>query len=674
MSNRSVVPRPFGREVRQHRRRLGLRQPRVGVDALDPVLAVDHGLPGRGGRLLGRHGRQRSAARLLALGGFLLASLAPGLALSPVQAQEDEPVTFTVAYLNEVDSFNPFLGIEASSFEMWSLMYDSLTGYAMEDMQPTPALATEWDTSDDGLTWTFTIRDGVTWSDGEPLTAQDVLYTYERIRDGGPERATWGVYLKGVASVTAPDDTTIVLELEQPSALLPLLPIPIVPEHVWKDVSDDEMRSYGNEPSGGEPVVGSGPFRLVEGTAGGSTYRFEVNPDYWDGTPHLDEVIFRVFKSEDPAIQALITGEVDFVEGINALQVQSLEGRDGISAQMGDSPGFDEIAFNTGSIDVKTGEPLGDPNPAVLDQAFRWALNFGIDREQIIETAYQGAGIPGDTIIPPAYSGYRWEPPEEDAATYDPERAAQLLDEAGYAVGDDGFRTLPNGDPIGKLRLYARSDSQTSVDVMELFSEWLADLDIDSEVRSYESSKLTDIIYEGTFDAFEWGWYVEPDPSSMLSYMTCGERGNWSDSWYCDEEYDALFEQQRVEQDKAAREEQVQQMQEMLYYDAPYLVTAYSTVGEAWRSDRFACLRQQPDPGGVYLIQYGVYNYVHMRPASEADECSGEEGSTQLSDTQGGDGGVSTGVLVGGGAVLVALLAAGGVVAARRRGTVGERE
>jgi peptide/nickel transport system substrate-binding protein len=115
-------------------------------------------------------------------------------------------------------------------------------------------------------------------------------------------------------------------------------------------------------------------------------------------------------------------------------------------------------------------------------------------------------------------------------------------------------------------------------------------------------------------------------------------------------------------------------MQEILYYDAPYLVTAYSTVGEAWRSDRFACLRPQPDPGGVYLLQYGVYNYIHMRPASEADQCAGDEGTTQLSEETGSEGGVSTGVLVGGGVALLALLAVGGVVAARRRGTVGDRE
>ena len=630
-------------------------------------------LPGRRrAARVGRHGGQRTPRRALALLGLLLAALAPASLGAPAQSAEED-VTFTVAYLNEVDSFNPFLGIEASSFEMWGLMYDTVTNYAMEDMQPVPGLGTEWETSEDGLTWTFTIRDDVTWSDGQPLTASDVAYTFNRILDGGPERATWGAYLRGVTEVTAPDDTTLVLELKQPSAVLPLLPIPVIPEHVWSDVSEDEVKSYANEPSGGEPIVGSGPFRLVEGTAGGSTYRFEVNPDYWDGTPHLDQVVVRVFKSEDAAIQALIKGEVDFVEDINALQVESLQGRDGITATMGDSPGFDEIAFNTGSVDLETGEPIGDPNPAVLDPAFRFALGFAMDRERIIDVGYQGAGDPALTIIPPAYGDYHWEPPEEDAFTFDLERAAQLLDEAGYTVGDDGFRTLPGGEPMDTLRLYARSDSETSLDVMQLFQEWLAQIDIKAEVRSFESSKLTGIILDGEFDAFEWGWYVEPDPDSMLSYMTCDQRGNWSDSWYCNEEYDALYDQQHVEQDDAARAEQVKQMQEILYYDAPYLTTAYSSIGEAWRSDRFACMRPQPDPGGVYLIQYGVYNYIHMRPASEADECAGEEGVTQASDSE-TESGLGTGVMVGGGVGLLAVLVIAGVVMVRRRSTVGDRE
>ena len=421
----------------------------------------------------------------------VLLPLAAALAPPATAAADEEPTTFTVAFLNEVDSFNPFLGIEAESFEMWALAYDYLVGYSMEDMSPEPALATEWETSDDGLTWTFTMRDDVTWSDGEPLTAQDVAYTYGRILDGGPEAATWSSYLNGVESVEAPDDTTVVLTLKKPNAVLPLLPIPIVPEHVWKDVPEDEVKSYGNEPTDGAPVVGSGPFRLVEGTAGGSTYRFEANPDYWKGAPHVDQVVFRVYKSEDPAVQALIKGEVDFVEEISALQVQSLEGREGITAQNGDSPSFDEIAFNTGSVDVETGEPIGDPNPAVLDPAFRFALNFALDREQLIRTVYQGGGKPGATIIPPAYDDYIWTPPEDDAFAFDLDKAAQLLDEAGYTVGADGKRTLPNGDPIGTLRLAARSDSagQTSVDVMDYFKEWLAELDIDAEVQAFESQQ-----------------------------------------------------------------------------------------------------------------------------------------------------------------------------------------
>ena len=168
--------------------------------------------------------------------GVLAALVLPGALLAPAQASTDEPVTFTIAFTNEVDSFNPFLGIEAESYEMWALTYDYLVGYSMKDMSPEPALATEWETSDDGLTWTFTLRDDVTFSDGEPLTSADVAYTFGRVLDGGPEAASWSSYLKGVESVDTPDDTTVVLTLKEPNAVLPLLPIPIVPEHVWENV------------------------------------------------------------------------------------------------------------------------------------------------------------------------------------------------------------------------------------------------------------------------------------------------------------------------------------------------------------------------------------------------------------------------------------------------------
>jgi peptide/nickel transport system substrate-binding protein len=642
------------------------------------VLAVlVRSLRRRGGSL--SHPGHRTPVRLVAAVALLATSLGVGAPLAPAQgADGGEKAAFTVALLNEVDSFNPFLGIEAESYEAWALMYDYMIGYSMEDMSPQPTgLATSWDTSDDGLTWTFSIRDGVTWSDGEPLTAKDIAYTYNRILDGGPEAASWSSYLTSVTKVIASDDRTVVLTLKKPNAVLPLLPIPIVPEHVWKDVGDKDVKSYANEPQGGRPVVGSGPFRLVEGTAGGSTYRFEANPDYWKGAPHIGEVDFRVYKSEDPAVQALIKGEVDFVEGITPLQVKALQNREGITAINGDSPGFDEIAFNTGAVDTETGKPIGDGNPALQDPKFRYALGFALDRDLIIKKAYQGGGDPGSTIIPPAYSTFQWQPPDDVAFTFDLDKAGQLLDDAGYTKGSDGLRTMPDGSPLGTLRLYARSESKTSINTLDYFKEWLDQLGIKAQVSAYESNKLTNIILDGTFDVFQWGWYVEPDPDSILSYMTCDQRGGWSDSWYCNPAYDRLYRQQNAETDDAKRAEEVKRMQEILYRDAPYLVTAYNTIGEAVRSDRFACLQPQPDPGGIWLLQYGVHNYLTVRPADEAGNCDGVASAVRpvssATSTSGDGDGSSTGWMAGGGVLAVLLLAGGALLLARRRSTADQR-
>jgi len=231
-----------------------------------------------------------SAVATLLVGGVVWGSTTPARAGS---GSSVDNATFTIGMTNEVDSFNPFNGIEAESYEAWALMYDYMIGWSPDDMSPQAegGLATSWDTSGNGLTWTFHIREGVSWSDGVPLTAKDIAYTYNRILDGGPESASWGSYLTSVTSVTAPDATTVLLQLKKPNAVLPLLPMPIIPEHIWKNVSEDGVKTYSNEPtSASQPVVGSGPFELVEGKAGGSTYRFVRNDNYWGGKPKVAEV------------------------------------------------------------------------------------------------------------------------------------------------------------------------------------------------------------------------------------------------------------------------------------------------------------------------------------------------------------------------------------------------
>ena len=660
----------------------------VGIRPFHAVLGVGEGAA-RGDRGL-LHRTHRSPRRALLAAIALLALVFASLGLASTAATagddgkdgedgEDKTTTFTVGLLNEVDSFNPFKGIEAASYEMWALSYDMLVNYSMKDMSPAPGLATEWETSDDGLTWTFHLRDDVTWSDGEPFTSADVVHTYSRVIDGGVEADTWGSYLSSVEEVTAPDEQTVELHLERPNAVLPLLPIPILPEHIWKDISEKQANTYAAEPEDG-PVVGTGPFVLVEGTAGGSTYRFEANPDYWGSGPYVDEVVFRVFKAEDPAVQALIKGEIDFLHDITPLQLKALEGREGITTVDGISPLFDEFAFNAGAVDLETGKPIGDGNPALRDPKFRHALGYAIDIDRLIEGAYQGAAEPGQTIVPSAYSNYHWSPPEGEGFTFDLEKAGELLDEAGYEMGDDGLRTMPDGSPIGTLRLVGRPEEPRSVTALDFFKEWLAELGIEAEVSSMESNRRTNAILDGEFDVFHWNWYVEPDPDSILDVMTCEERGNWSDSWYCNSEYDRLYKAQNRELDEEKRAEMIREMQQILWEDSPYLVLAYTTTGQAFRSDRFACFQPQPDPGGVLLVQYGGRNYSLLRPADEAGDCDGvttalganQELDPAAAGTSSDDAG--NGMLVAGGLAAVALLLGGSIVMLRRRATADDRE
>jgi peptide/nickel transport system substrate-binding protein len=611
-----------------------------------------------------RNDRVRVAfvAGLLALGLVGAGAVSGTSAQAAVQSQaaKKKLTTFTVGIHNNADSFNPFLGFEAESYEVWALMYDYMISYRMSDMSPQPGLAKSWNTSDDGLTWTFDIRSGVQWSDGKPLTAADIAYTYNRILHGSTEQQNWASYLASVKTVTAPDATTVVLKLSKRNSVLPLLPMPIIPEHIWKNISEKQLKTYTNEKN----VVGSGPFRLESGSVSGSTYIFKANPDYWGGKPSIDRLVFRVFKAEDTEVQALKKGDIDFAEDINPLQVRALSKAKNIKSILGDSPGFDEIAFNTGSVNTKDNKPIGNANPAVGDPKFRYALQFAIDRKDLAAKVYQGGGTAGVSIIPPAYKDYFWNPPASAAPTYDPKKAEQLLDAAGYKVGKDGWRTLPNGKPIGTLRLAARGESDTSPPTMQFMKEWLKDIHIRSKIVTMESGKLTTTILAGDFDMFQWGWYVEPDPDSILSDFTCGQRGGSSDSWYCSKQYDQLYNEQHSEIDHAKRADLVKQMQELLTKDAPYLVTAYYKIGEAYRSDRWHGFVPQPNPGGIYLFQYGVYNYIHIKPGP----ASGKKHSASTSHT-----GVVVGSVVGG-TVLLALALFFGIFARRRKASVDTRE
>jgi peptide/nickel transport system substrate-binding protein len=604
----------------------------------------------------------RRWAAMVALAGLLALTAAPG-----VNAQEQSStgkLTFTVGIVNDVDSLNPFIGILAETYEVWALMYDYLVGYSQKDFSPVPGLAESWQVSDDELTWTYKIRQGVKWSDGKPLTAKDAAYTFNRILKGTFEQTNYGNYVGNIKSVSAPDDTTLVMTTKKPSPTMLRLAVPILPEHIWKDIDEKKVSTFDNEKN----AVGSGPFVLAERKTG-QFVRLTANKSYWGGAPKIDEVVYRVFNNADAELQALKKGEIDFADNLDPAPFNSLKNTPGITTVPAQYSGFDELAFNTGAA-LDTGQPIGDGHPALKDKRLRQAIAHAVDKQALVQRVLGGYGSPGTGIIPSLYQNLTFQPGDGEAFTFDLAEANRLLDEAGYKdTNGDKVREMPNGGRPLKFRLFARQESNSSQQSVQFMKGWLRDIGIATEVKVVEENRLTEIIGQGEYDMFEWGWVVEPDPDYQLSTFTCASRSykngsdiaaNLSDSFYCNPAYDKLYDEQKVTIDPAKRADIVKQMQKMLYDDAPYVVTYYYDDLQAYRSDRFTGFQAQPDPGGVLLFGYGTYSYRNIAPPQ--------------ANAAGGDGGGSS-VPVVPIAVGVAVLGGAGVLLAlRRRSTQDERE
>jgi peptide/nickel transport system substrate-binding protein len=596
----------------------------------------------------------------------VLVALLALTAVPGVRAQEQPAgkVTFTVGIINDVDSLNPFIGILAETYEVWALMYDYLTGSSQKDFSPVPGLAESWKVSDDELTWTYKIRRGVKWSDGQPLTARDAAYTFNRILKGTFEQTNYGNYVGNIKSVTAPDDTTLVMTTKEPSPSMLRLAVPILPEHIWKSIDEKEVSTFDNEKN----AVGSGPFKLEERRTG-QFVRLSVNKSYWGGAPKIDEVVFRVFNNTDAMVQALRKGEIDFADQLDPAPFNSLKNTPGITTVPGKYSGFNELAFNTGAA-LDTGEPIGDGHPALKDKRLRQAIAHAVDKQLIVDRVYGGYATPASGVIPALYANLTYQPADGEAFNFDLAEANRLLDAAGYRdTNGDKVREMPDGGRPLRFRLLARQESNTSQQSVQFIQGWLRDIGIATEVKVVEENRLTEIIGQGEFDMFEWGWVVEPDPDYQLSTFTCASRSyksggdvtaNLSDSFYCNPEYDKLYEQQKVTIDAAKRAEIVKQMQKMLYDDAPYVVTAYYDDPQAYRSDRFTGFQPQPDPDGVVLFQYGTYSYRNITTPQAAGG-GADDGGSGLPLIP-----IAAGVAVVG--------AAGVLLALRRRSTRDERE
>jgi peptide/nickel transport system substrate-binding protein len=590
---------------------------------------------------------------------LLLCALTALAAVAVARGADGESTTvFTVGFPGDYDTLNPVVGVEVPDYEIWNLQYATLTDKAAADFATTPGLAESWEGSADGKTYTYTLREGLTWSDGTPLTADDIAYTVNRAK-----AEEWLNYTSTVQNLTAKaiDDRTVEIASSVPDPKLPTMDVYVVPKHIWEKQDAKAVTKYPATDG-----VGSGPFTLVEAKRG-QFIRLKANDGYWGGRPAVDEVVFRLFTNADAMVAALEKGEIDAAHDVPVESFERLSSTDGIVALSGEQGGFNEISVNGGRPESERVEGIGNGHPALSDIEFRKAIAHAIDKQTLIERVNAGLGRPGTTISPSPNQEWIPEIPEAEQFTFDLEKAKQILDAAGYKdTNGNGVREMPNGGDDITLDYVVRSESQSAAGDAEFVTGWLKEIGVGTKQRTVNDATLTEIIGKGTYDLFEWGWtpFVDPDPE--LSYFTCGQLSKdpedptnyYNDANWCDPSYDADYKAQNQELDHDKRVEIVHRMLRTMYDAAVYHVTWYEGDLQAYRTDRFEGWLRQPADIGPVLFSNTSPTYAKLTPTASSG---------------GGGGGISGGAIAG--IVVVGLLVLAGVAYfVMRRRTADERE
>ena len=625
-----------------------------------------------------------------ATAGLILGGIGPA-SVAPILAQT-EPLTLRAGTDQDLQVLNPFNSILVVDFEIFTLNYDLLVNFG-PNLEPSEGFADDWEVSEDGLTWTFHIREGMLWSDGTPATAEDARYTYQLALDANQksEESEDGYYLAagylepyllnaGMTAVSAPDANTLVVETEFASTLLLQAYMPILPKHIWSNYTLDDIAMYSETPFMNEPpIVGTGPYQVIEWEPG-EFIRYQRNENYWGTQGAAEEVIIINFEDADSMVQALRTGGVDYVRGVQPAQFDALATEPDMVTVAGFSNGYSEIAFNTKG----NTEGYGGSTSALADPKFRDALAWAVDQERLVEVTLGGYGTPGDSIVPPFHE--RWYSPPENPRSFDIAEANSRLDAAGYERGSDGIRLDAEGKPITIRVTWPDSEAEHETDA-QFLEEWWGELGIGVDAYVTEEGKLLEDLIPpvsggpANFDVELWGWVGDPDPTSLLNVLRGDEIGNFSDSFFDNDRYDELFLQQRAEGDPEVRFELIKEMQEIAYEEAPYIIMYYDSELHAYRTDKFGGWVNQPPETGTPLFGYGSIGYTTLTDANAeptpgpTDVTAPSGGPTPAPSGDGSptDPASNTTPLIIGGIGIVALLA---IVAymMRRRSAAAEDE
>ena len=495
-----------------------------------------------------------------------------------------QPAVVRVGWAGSPDTLNPGIAILAEAYTVFELVYDSMYDLNL-DGTFTLSLAESAVVSEDGTVWTFKIRDGIKWHDGQPLTAEDVAWTYNLYKDTPEYPYLNGYYTAYFSKIEATPNNEVVLTLTEaiPNIESQLVFLYILPKHVWENVDKIEFDNV--------EMIGSGPFKMTEYVAN-EFVRLTANKEHFLTPPKVDEVIFQTFENQDALVQAIKTGQVDMITEMPNTAAESLKSDENIELVVGAplAPSITDIIFN--QIDPENcptdAGGLCTGHPALRDRNVRLAMSHATDKQKLIDVILLGLGTPGLTLIPDGLGV--WYNDSLVDYGFDVAKANSILDDAGYLDADgDGIRDMPDGSRPLTFRLNWPSDSIVAPRMSELLAEMWSEIGISLEPQAVDPDALTAQCCPAfDFDIMIWGWASDPDPSSLLYvYASDGISSGSSETGYSNPAYDDLYAKQQLELNFDARKEIVWEMQKIVHDDVVYIIPFYTASVQAYRKDRF---------------------------------------------------------------------------------------
>ncbi len=434
-------------------------------------------------------------------------------------------------------------------------LFDTLVSTNAETLEPQPNLAASWEFAAADLTYTFTLQSGVTFHDGQPLTAEDVKFTFDLLLNEATASPYFSIFADRIASVEARDATTAVVTLTRPVATflndLSAYSIGILPKHLLAEVKPEELKA--SEFATAKPV-GTGPYKLKEYRPGEAVI-LEANAAYHRGAPQIGEYVLKIVSDSTVAYQQLKTGEVD-VAPIGADFYEDALAQDAFTPVVIDTFALNILGFN---LDPATG------SAALQDVKVRQAIAHAIDRQLIVDRIYAGLGSVAVGTEPPTTG---MDAPDQITISYDydPAKAAALLDEAGWVAGDDGIREK-DGQRLAVTGL-GNATRKADEGALLAIQEFLAAVGIELTPQ-LEAEAFWDKLLAHDFQVALVNFTFPADPDQSLAWASDSTFNAWS---YKSEAVDDLLKRGLETQEFEARKAIYVEMQNILLADLPGFV------------------------------------------------------------------------------------------------------